>query len=73
MTKPTTKAIPAFAMALLIAGAAVLALPASTAVAQTKITVGNIPGSTGFFIPSYVAMDKGFFKREGLTVRGKLD
>ncbi len=66
MTKSTKTTIPAFAMAVLIAGVAALALPASTAVAQTKIKVGNIPGSTGFFIPSYVAMDKGFFKREGL-------
>jgi NitT/TauT family transport system substrate-binding protein len=39
---------------------------ASTAIAQTKIKVGRTTGASGFHIPSYVAMDKGFFKREGL-------
>ena len=34
--------------------------------AQTKITVGKIIGGSGFHIPSYVAMDQGFFKAEGL-------
>ena len=53
----------------LTVGAMVLALPAPAVLAQTNITVGNIPGSTGFFIPSYVAMDKGFFKREGLDAK----
>jgi ABC-type nitrate/sulfonate/bicarbonate transport system substrate-binding protein len=33
-----------------------------------KITVGKIPGGNGLNIPSYVAMDKGFFKAEGLDV-----
>ena len=39
---------------------------ASGAQAQTKITVGKIIGGSGFHIPSYVAMDQGFFKAEGL-------
>lgn len=37
--------------------------------AQTKITVGRTTGASGFHIPSYVAMDKGFFKREGLDAK----
>ena len=36
---------------------------------QTKITVGKVIGGNGFHIPSYVAMDKGFFKDEGLDAR----
>jgi NitT/TauT family transport system substrate-binding protein len=41
----------------------------SPAVAQTKITVGKIVGGVGLHIPSYVAMDRGFFKEEGLDAR----
>ena len=41
-------------------------LLATGAQAQTKITVGKIVGGSGFHIPSYVAMDQGFFKAEGL-------
>ena len=37
--------------------------------AQTKITVGKIVGGIGLHIPSYIAMDKGFFKEEGLDAR----
>jgi NitT/TauT family transport system substrate-binding protein len=47
-----------------VAAAALLA--AGSAQAQTKITIGKILGGTGLHIPSYVAMDKGFFKDEGL-------
>ena len=32
----------------------------------TKVKVGRTIGGSGFHIPSYVAMDKGFFKGEGL-------
>ncbi len=60
------KSVRTIAIPVLAAAALAFAAPVSTAVAQTKIKVGNIPGSTGFFIPAYVAMDKGFFKREGL-------
>src|SRR5215204_1162935 len=47
-----------------------------TAQAQTKVTVGKIIGGSGFHIPSYVAMDQGFYKAEGLdatfvTLNGK--
>ena len=38
----------------------------SPAQAQTKITVGKITSGSGFHIPSYVAMDQGFYKAEGL-------
>jgi NitT/TauT family transport system substrate-binding protein len=31
-----------------------------------KIKIGRTTGGSGFHIPSYVAMDKGFFKNEGL-------
>src|SRR5229473_6528532 len=50
------------------AAAAVLALPAilGAAQAQTKITVGKFLSGSGFHIPSYVAMDQGFYKAEGL-------
>src|SRR3954470_18423120 len=41
----------------------------SAAGAQTKITVGKISGGIGLHIPSYIAMDKGFFKEEGLDAR----
>ena len=57
---------------LLAASAAfVLSLPFApgTADAQTAITIGKLTGGTGLHIPSYVAMDKGFFKEEGLDAR----
>jgi NitT/TauT family transport system substrate-binding protein len=50
--------------------AATLALAAltapGTASAQDKITIGKTIGGSGFHIPSYIAMDQGFFKAEGL-------
>ncbi len=59
------------AVAVAVVAAGVLALPiaATPADAQTKIRVGRTTGASGFHIPSYVAMDKGFFKREGLDAR----
>ena len=41
-------------------------MPFGAAQAQTKITVGKITSGSGFHIPSYVAMDQGFYKAEGL-------
>ena len=35
----------------------------------TPITVGKIIGGIGLHIPSYIAMDQGFYKREGLDAR----
>jgi NitT/TauT family transport system substrate-binding protein len=52
-----------------IALAATLAfagLSVGVASAQTKITVGKTNGGSGFHVPSYIAMDRGFFKDEGL-------
>jgi ABC-type nitrate/sulfonate/bicarbonate transport system substrate-binding protein len=37
--------------------------------AQTQITIGKITGGIGLHIPSYIAMDKGFFKEEGLDAK----
>ncbi|MGE0627807.1 MAG: ABC transporter substrate-binding protein [Hyphomicrobiaceae bacterium] len=34
--------------------------------AQIKIKIGKLPGGSGFHIPSYVAMERGFYKEEGL-------
>jgi ABC-type nitrate/sulfonate/bicarbonate transport system substrate-binding protein len=55
------------------AAALVLALPATlgatlgAAHAETnKIRIGKVIGGNGFHIPSYVAMDQGFYKSEGL-------
>jgi NitT/TauT family transport system substrate-binding protein len=39
---------------------------ATARAADVKITVGRTTGASGFHIPSYVAMDLGFFKKEGL-------
>src|SRR6186997_3197544 len=58
---------PLLAAALAVAVAA--SFSAAPAQAQTKITVGKIVGGIGLHIPSYIAMDKGFFKEEGLDAR----
>ncbi|HKT20563.1 MAG TPA: ABC transporter substrate-binding protein [Stellaceae bacterium] len=52
-------------ISLAAAAAAFLSL-SSIAAAATKITVGDVPGGNTLFLPSYVAMDRGFFKKEGL-------
>ena len=41
----------------------------SAAQAQTPVTIGKVIGGSGFHIPTYVAMDQGFFKAEGLDAR----
>src|SRR5687768_11648042 len=58
-------------MRLLRSGAlaAAACVLASSAFAQTKIAIGKISGGIGLHIPSYVAMDKGFYKEEGLDAR----
>jgi NitT/TauT family transport system substrate-binding protein len=48
--------------------AAVL-LAGGVAQAQTKITIGKTISGSGFHIPSYVAMDQGFYKKQGLDAR----
>ncbi len=55
----------AAAVAALVAAACLG--PAAPATAQTaKITVGRTHGASGFHLPTYAAMDRGFFKGEGL-------
>jgi NitT/TauT family transport system substrate-binding protein len=49
--------------------AAAIALSCGSAATQTKITIGKVSGGVGLHIPSYIAMDKGFFKEEGLDAR----
>jgi ABC-type nitrate/sulfonate/bicarbonate transport system substrate-binding protein len=41
----------------------------ATAHAQTKIAIGKVVGGVGLHIPSYIAMDRGFYKDEGLDAR----
>jgi len=49
--------------------AAALALSfAAGAQAQTKVTIGKVIGGDGFHIPTYIALDEGFFKKQGLDV-----
>jgi len=56
---------------LAVAVAALVLYVATTALAAepTKITVGNVPGGNTLFLPSYVAMDRGFFQKEGLDAK----
>ena len=56
------RSLPVFAAAVALTLPAVL----GSAQAQTKITVGKFLSGSGFHIPSYVAMDQGFYKAEGL-------
>ena len=50
-------------------GLAIVAGAGTQAYAQTNILVGRTTGASGFHIPSYIAMDKGFFKAEGLDAK----
>src|SRR5262245_11017800 len=45
---------------------AVVAFAALGAAHAQAIKIGKIPGGNGFHIPSYVAMDQGFYRAEGL-------
>ena len=53
------------------AAAIVLASQFATGAAaqDIKIAIGKVIGGSGFHLPSYIAMDKGFFKQEGLDAR----
>ena len=46
--------------------AIVLILPMSADAQQTNVTIGKVIGGDGFHLPSYVALDRGFFKAEGV-------
>ena len=48
---------------------AVIPFGFGTAEAQTKVSIGKVIGGDGFHIPTYVAMDQGFFKAEGLDAQ----
>src|SRR5258708_7045757 len=54
----------------LLAFAATAALTVPLAISahaqQTKVTIGKVIGGDGFHVPTYVALDQGFFKAEGL-------
>jgi len=50
------------------AAAAFAACFAASAQAQTKVTIGKVIGGDGFHVPTYIALDEGFFKQEGLDV-----
>jgi ABC-type nitrate/sulfonate/bicarbonate transport system substrate-binding protein len=52
-----------------IAAVAVLASLPLAAHAQTKVSIGKVLSGNGFHIPTYVAMDRGFYKEEGLDAR----
>ncbi len=49
-----------------ILGAAALASPAPAPAQAPKVKVGRTTGASGFHLPTYVAMDRGIFKAEGL-------
>jgi NitT/TauT family transport system substrate-binding protein len=54
---------------LLVAPAVMIAVAfgcSAGADAQTKVTIGKVIGGDGFHVPTYVALDQGFFKEEGL-------
>jgi NitT/TauT family transport system substrate-binding protein len=46
--------------------ALMLALAAGADAQETKVTIGKVIGGDGFHVPTYVALDQGFFKAEGL-------
>ncbi len=52
--------------ATVAAAIAFILAPAAGADAQTKVTIGKVVGGDGFHVPTYVALDEGFFKAEGL-------
>ena len=52
----------AFALAAAVAALALV----GTAEAQTKIKIGRTLSGSGFHVPIYIAMEKDFFKKEGL-------
>ena len=51
----------------ILAAAILLAALPLSAQAQTKVTIGKIISGNGLHIPTYIAMDRGFYKEEGLN------
>jgi len=68
MRKPKSAYFTAAIKTLAVAGVVTAGLSAQ-ALAQTAIKVGRTTGASGFHIPSYIAMDRGFFKKEGLDAK----
>lgn len=67
MKRASTRVVSFGLGATLLAGLIALLASSQVAAAQmTKIKVGRTTGGSGFHIPSYIALDKGFFKAEGL-------
>lgn len=54
------------AKTIVFAGALALVAGSNAALAQTKIKIGRTTGASGFHLPSYVGVERGFFKNEGL-------
>jgi NitT/TauT family transport system substrate-binding protein len=54
----------------ILAASVALSVPLSVAAEaqQANVTIGKVIGGDGFHLPSYVALDRGFFKAEGLDV-----
>ena len=68
MTTRRTAIIGTTIKTIAVAGLAIAAA-GTQALAQTEIKVGRTTGASGFHIPSYIAMDRGFFKKEGLDAK----
>jgi ABC-type nitrate/sulfonate/bicarbonate transport system substrate-binding protein len=54
---------------ILMAATVALSMASLARAEPTTITLGNVPGGNTLFLPSYVAMDRGFFKKEGLDAK----
>jgi NitT/TauT family transport system substrate-binding protein len=52
-----------------LAACAAVLIGVSSAQAQTSIRIGKVIAGDGFHVPSYVAMDQGFYKAEGLDAQ----
>ena len=66
MTSPTDTSFHAATKATAIVIALLWAVIATPSLADTKIKVGRSISPSVYELPSYVAMEKGYFKREGL-------
>ncbi len=62
---PRVRTVKALMLACLVVAAVIIEVTPGIA-QMIKVKVGRTTGGSGFHIPSYVAMDKGFFKAEGL-------
>lgn len=54
---------------VLSAAFAAALVPAGSAAADTPITVGVVIGYTSLHLPTYVAMERGYYKKEGLDAK----